>query len=152
MKLAALVILVAVGLIGCGGGVQSVDRIYYASSDPSISAEFLSTACQVWAPLDVVCQPAGDGVAANVIVTRRDTGGKFLGTTFLGYDDVISIEMDMQHDANVFNLAHEFGHALGLGHMDSGPALMNTAYVFPDDNGLTQIDIDGYQAVSATKH
>jgi hypothetical protein len=41
---------------------------------------------------------------------------------------------------------HEIGHAIGLGHYNSGPATMN-AYLSPSINGLTQSDIDGIRAI-----
>ena len=48
---------------------------------------------------------------------------------------------------NLFEVAlHEIGHAIGLGHYNAAPAVMN-AYFDPAVTDLTQSDIDGAQAI-----
>lgn len=141
-KLVALLILVAAGLIGCGG---SVDHIEYWA-DSTIPADDAATACAAWVTaVGVECRAVDSG-AANVLITAA----QMPDTTF-GFSETwkqpISIKVNLVHsDDMATTIAHEMGHALGLGHLDSGPAVMNTL-PFWDQPVLTDVDIAGWRAI-----
>lgn len=100
----------------------------------------LAAACQVWSVVGVECGPAE--TAGNVHVYARDM--EVAAGTTDDWTDPVRVWIDMRRADRII-IAHEFGHALGLGHFDNGLAVMNTVYGY-QVTGLTEIDISGYHA------
>lgn len=147
MKTALLLMALAGAGAGCGGPVDHVE--YWA--DSTIPAEDAAAACEGWASgVGVECARVDSG-RANVLITAfSDTGvaGAFTDT----WKHPVSIKINVSPRAAGFNMAasiaHEMGHAMGLGHLDGGPALMNTWATVYDLPVLTDVDIAGWRALN----
>lgn len=140
MKTAIVVALL--GLAGCGYG--QLDRIdYYASTD-AISSAAIGRACDAWAVVNVPCGPVARA-DANVIISGFSDArpGAALGQE-LGPSIPFSVRVNVgggwDDDSISATISHEFGHALGMSHIATGPALM-TAVATTDTPDLTPVDV-----------
>lgn len=138
-----MMLLVVLAAVGCGG---SVDHINYWT-DNTIPPENAATACAAWAGgVGVECRAVDSG-SANVLITAFRDSSDVGGITDAWKQPItVKINLNYQTVNMATSIAHEFGHALGLGHLDSGPAVMNT-WVGYDQPILTDVDIAGYRAL-----
>lgn len=151
--LIGLAVVLMLCSLGCGQ-IPETTRISAPAvwSDATGHVGAIETACQAWRAVGVTCGPAAVRAEANVIVQfYSDPASPDAG---IEYSDVwpvlvsINIGYPQSDDMLATVLAHEVGHALGLGHLNAGPAVMNTdrsSYAIPF---LTTVDISGWSALA----
>jgi hypothetical protein len=138
-------------------------------STPDLFPAELQAAFARWSQVaNIHFQQTTNPAAANIKISWVDMDGPFgtLGLTSYTYNPATSLFTSAQitfDDLELYNptsgtetlaggvtfesvALHEIGHALGLGHYDSVPAIMN-AIAHASVKDLTQSDIDGILAI-----
>jgi hypothetical protein len=138
---------------GTAGGTVTwaVDSTIDAAALAQINAAFAD-----WARVaNIQFQEVAPSASANIDFTTGaldGAGGTLAETGFsfsngqLGHADITYDSGDTFNNDLFVVTAHEIGHAIGLGHYDNGPAVMNSGANESLTN-LTQSDIDGVQAL-----
>lgn len=137
------ILLSIVLLSGCR---STVDRIAYVT-DGKTPEGMIVAACHMWEAIGVRCEPTAVAEATVSISGYSNAETHDEGEADIyGKGVPIPITVNLAKDGMAVTMAHEFGHCLGLDHLDSGPAVMNTRAGYRGDV-LTSIDINGFFAI-----